>query len=141
MKESSDQSEKDTVQELQETIEEIKDLWQRGETLEMPEPIERARALADDLDNAESDETDREDAVRGHVAVHDLYPHEELHERAIEDAAEDLETFDVPAEEAKIRYACVEDGVLHYKIEHENIPTIDYGYELPDDADLPEVAS
>ena len=127
----------DTTQELKEAIDEIKACWQKGEYLDMPGPIERARLLVNDLEDGgeDAEEIDREDAIRGYVLVHDLYPREELHERAIEDASPSLEQFGVPTDEARIRWAIVEDGVLHYKIEHENIPPIDYGRSVDVETD------
>ena len=122
-----------TEQELKEAIDEIKACWQKGEYLDMPEPIERARLLASQLGGGEDDtEVDREDCLRGTVLVNDLYPREELHDRAMADASTRLEQFGVPTDEAEFRWAMVEDGVLHYKIEHENIPTIDYGRSVDD---------
>ncbi|MWV41052.1 hypothetical protein GRS80_15230 [Natrialba sp. INN-245] len=48
--------------------------------------------------------------------VHDLYPRDEIRERAIDDAAADLEQFRVPEDKVEIRHAMLEDGVLHYKL-------------------------
>ncbi|OLZ39094.1 hypothetical protein A6E15_19210 [Natrinema saccharevitans] len=121
----------ETLQELQDTLDEIKDRWQRGETMELPGPIERARSLAADLEGGDDDH-DREDCIRGTVMVEDCYPREELHERALDDAASGLAEFGVTPAEASIRWAMVEDGVLHYKVEHEAIPPIDYGRPIPD---------
>lgn len=132
-----DDTDIDTTQELKETIDEIKACWQKGEHLDMPGAIERARLLVNDLEDGgeDAEEIDREDAIRGHVLVHDLYPRKELHERAIDDASSRLEQFGVPTDEARILWAIVEDGVLHYKIEHENIPTIDYGRSVDAETD------
>lgn len=118
-----------TEQELEEAIDEIKRCWQKGEYFEMPGPIERARSLVSELGDEpnRADDHDREDCIRGYTAVHDLYPWGEIRERAIDDAADGLEQFDVPEDEVEIRHAMLEGGVLHYKLEHENIPTIDYG--------------
>ena len=127
-------SDDDTTQELKEVIDEIKACWQQGEYLDMPGPIERARHLVSELEEGESDvEVDREDCLRGTVLVQDLYPREELHARAIVDASTSLEQFGVPTDEAELRWAMVEDGVLHYKIEHDNIPPIEYGRSVDTD--------
>lgn len=138
---AAEQSNSGTVRELKEAIEQIKDHWQKGEYFEMPGPIERARSLASDLDSdgdSSSNERDREDCIRGHTAVHDLYPWDEIRNRAIEDASADLDQFGVPKDEVEIRYAMLDDGVLHYKLEHEDIPTIDYGRSVDTEGDRHE---
>lgn len=122
----------ETVRELKDTLDEIKDLWQQGETVDLPGPIEQARSLAADLESGADLDTDREDCVRGTVRVEDCYPREELHERALADAERELAQFGVSPADASIRWAMVEDGVLHYKIKHEDIPPIDYGPAVPD---------
>ena len=124
-------SDDETIRELREAVDELKALWQQGETMVMPGPIERARSLVSDLER-DDDTRDREDCIRGTVMVEDCYPREELHERALSDAADGLAEFGVTPDDASIRWAMVEDGVLHYKVEHEDIPPIDYGRPVPD---------
>jgi len=91
----------------------------------------RPQPLAADLETGD-DDRDREDCIRGTVMVEDCYPREKLHERALSDAADGLAEFGVAPAEASIRWAMVEDGVLHYKVEHEAIPPIEYGRLVPD---------
>lgn len=129
------------IEQLQSELDELKDKWQKGETAKMAGPLQTAIDLADSLEADEPSEDDgqpsahdvaeREDVIYDTVLVDDLYPLEELKERAFEDAADDLEHFDVSRQEAEVRWMAVEDGVLHYKIEGDGIPTIGYPTPLP----------
>lgn len=117
----------DTKEELIDALDELKELYQMAEWAKIPEPLERARhqaELLNDGDNDESENNDVREYLKGFVQAQDLYPREELHKRAFEDAADDLEKFGISTEEAEIRWLIVEDGVLHYEIEHQDIPRI-----------------
>jgi hypothetical protein len=129
------------IEQLQSELDELKDKWQKGETAKMAGPLQTAIDLADRLEDDERSDEDgepsehevreREDVIYDTVVVHDLYPFEELKERAFEDAADDLDHFGVSRQEAEVRWMAVEDGVLHYKIEGDRIPTIGYPTALP----------
>lgn len=128
----------EAVDELREAVERIKEVFQKeGGPPKLAAPIEDARHQIKQLESHDDDgdDSDREDAIRGTAHVHDLYPIDELKQRALEEAESGLDQFDVPKDEAEFRYMMVEDGILHFKIEHENIPTIQYGdVEIPDRA-------
>lgn len=122
-------------------LDDLKDLWQRGEHHKLAGPIEDARSAASSL--AASDwsgenvddhvsERYREDCLAGSIVAQDLYPREEIHERVREHCAEQsqelLEVRGIDPEDLEIRYCGIEDGVIAYKATHEDIPEIEYDY-------------
>jgi hypothetical protein len=127
------ESEQDTnIEELQNELDTIKELWQKDRTLEMPEHIERARTLAADLSEPHDKNRGKvwyqEDCVHGSFVAKDLYPREELKQRIQQEAAEQhhelLEFFELEPEGLEIRWMTFEDGVVIYKLTHDDIPVI-----------------
>jgi len=111
----------ETLQELQDTLDELKDLWQQGETVEMPGPIERARALARDLESEDSDAS-VEYGHQGTVSAHELIEYESVLERVREHATERFSPLpngtDVAPDEWEIEHCVIEDCIVFYRVTH-----------------------
>lgn len=74
----------------------------------------------------------REDCLNESTVAEDLYPREKIHERIKNHAAENnatlLDARGIDADELDVRWCMFEDGVIHYKVTHERIPTIEYDH-------------
>lgn len=123
------------VERLEEALNELKDCYQRGDFVEMAAPIEDARAAARCLDERDGHSQDvevryREDCLSDSVVAQDLYPRERIHDRVLEHCREGnarfLDELSIDADELDIRWCAIEDGVLHYKVTHEDLPEIEY---------------
>lgn len=114
-------SDDETVQELQDTLDELKDLWQRGETMEMPGPIERARALAAGLESGDEG-SPVEQGSRGHVLVSETVDYELIETRIREDATNRFSPLPdgtaVDPDGWDIEYWVIEDICVHYRVDH-----------------------
>lgn len=74
----------------------------------------------------------REDCLPGAVVAQDLYPREEIEERVREHAAEQnaplLDAHDIDPSDLEIRWCTFGDGVLLYKLTHEDMPVIEHDH-------------
>lgn len=94
------------------------------EGVDEPEDVELA--------TEEGDTWYREDCIHGSTTAHDIYPREEIEERIREHAYERnkplLDTYNIAADDLEVRWCTFEDGVLIYKLTHEDMPTIEHEY-------------
>lgn len=74
----------------------------------------------------------REDCIPGATVAEDLYPREEIETRVREHAAEEyanlLDAHDIDPNDLEIRWSSFEDGVLSYKLTHDEMPVIEHDY-------------
>ena len=88
--------------------------------------VARAYRILDVVDGGpkESAETAKDDPVHGSFVARDLYPdYDELHHRVRKHASErfGMEGFDTSPETWEIKYVCLEDGVVLYRVEHDRL--------------------
>lgn len=104
------------------------------------EHVARAYRLLGGVDSETADEElpedgetwYREDCIPGSTLAQDIYPREEIEDRVREHAAEQyaglLDAHGIDPSDLEIRWCTFEDGVLLYKLTHEEMPVIEHDY-------------
>jgi len=115
-----------TLEDLETALDDIKDCWQRGDTLEIPAPLERARALISDLQAADDPLENYEEGHVESVLVTDMIDYGLIHSRIRQDATEEFSPLPgaivVDPGEWVIDYWLIEDNCVHYRVTHPDSP-------------------